>query len=70
MLIMRFLVYGQLVRYDFLISCVVITIICSCLVIFLILLISIWIYAQKYRKEKRARLHSSLIQNENEGFSV
>lgn len=42
---------------------IVITIICSCIVIVLIFIVVIWIYAQKNRSIKRARLQSSLMSN-------
>ena len=41
-----------------------ITIIVVCGIVVLALLIGVWVYAQKHRSQKRARLQSSLMNNE------
>lgn len=46
---------------------VVITIIVVSMLIVLILFIAVWIYAQKHRSQKRARLQSSLMNNAEGG---
>lgn len=64
MLTMIYLGYGISVSTPSITFIIVITLIVVCILVVLGMFIGVWLYAQKYRNQKRARLQGSLIWNE------